>query len=316
MSEQEEVPRSNSQPTNGGAEDDIGTKTRSVAQLALLYIGIPGATLYPLGLVALLIQLLRDPSFPYFDPVTAWAAVSVIPQTVVIWTGIGLAYLSVFTTFVGVEVYYLTLLVLHHWQKRHKGTGSPENASDRGESRRMLRWSLYLLPLLPLAILMSAGDLNLDRPGHIIVLFGFILFACGGGALAGYVRDRRYHRGSYGGFVVAYIGALLAALCLSALSDPALPQVQIETAEVGAPLDCSAASDTQRFVMLSQSGPYWYAYNKSGLFAFTMDTSHHMRFRDTLNSRYRDTLIPECPEEQGTNEVLQALQMVDDDEEE
>jgi hypothetical protein len=51
--------------------------------------------------------------------------------------------------------------------------------------------------------------------------------------------------------------------------------------------------------MLSQSGPYWYVYNQGGLFAFTMDTSHHLRSRDTLNSRYRDTIITECPEEQG-----------------
>jgi hypothetical protein len=82
------------------------------------------------------------------------------------------------------------------------------------------------------------------------------------------------------------------------LSDPALPQVEIDTAEVGAPLDCSEVSDRQRFVMLSQSGPYWYVYNEGGLFAFTMDTSHHIRFRDTLNSRYRDTITPECPEEE------------------
>ena len=84
---------------------------------------------------------------------------------------------------------------------------------------------------------------------------------------------------------------LLAALCLSALSDPALPHVGIDTAPVDAPLDYSETSDTQRFVLLSSSGPYWHVYNEGGLFAFTMDTSHHMR--------YRDTLIPECPEEEG-----------------
>jgi hypothetical protein len=298
MSEQEEAPRSHSQPTYDGSEDNITTKTRGLAELAILYIGIPGATLYPLGLLALLIQLLSDPSFPYYDPVTAWAAVSVISQTVVIGTGIGLAYTSLFAALVGIEVYYLTLLLLHLWQKRKNPSSGSQNSSPRRESRRVLRWSLYLLPLLPLAILQSTSDVNFERPGHIIVFFGFIVFACGGGALAGYIRDRRYPRGSYSGFVVAYIGALLAALCLAALSDPALPQVEIETAQVGAPLDCSQASEKDRFVMLSQSGPYWYVYNKEGLFAFTMDTSHHIRYRDTLNSRYGETLIPECPEEE------------------
>ena len=299
MSEHEPS-HSHDQPHNNGSEDNISTKTRGIAELALLYIGLPGATLYPLGLLALLIQILRDSSFPYYDPVTAWSAVSVISQTVVIWTGIGLAYLSFITALVGMEVYYLTLLLLQHWQKRKNRTpSSSESSSTRRESRRVLRWSLYLLPLLPLVILESINGVNLDRPSDIVFLVGFILFACGGGALAGYLRDRRYRRRSYSSLVVAYIGALLAALCLSTLTDPALPHVQIETAQVGAPLDCTEASDKDRFVMLSQNGPYLYVYNKSGLFAFTMDTSHHIRYRDTLNSRYRVNQNPECPEEEG-----------------
>ena len=89
MSEQEDL-RQHGHPGNDGSEDDMVTKSKTVAELALVYIGIPGVTLYPLGLVALLIQLLKDPHFPYLDPVTAWTAVSIIPQTVVIWTGIGL----------------------------------------------------------------------------------------------------------------------------------------------------------------------------------------------------------------------------------
>src|SRR3954447_26384674 len=124
MSEQDS-PRKDNQPSNGASEGN--TSTKSIAQLVLLYIGIPGATLYPLGLLALLIQLLRDASFPYYDPVTAWAAVAVIPQTVVIWTGIWLVFLSLFTALVGVEVYYLTLLLLHQWQKRRKRSSSSEN---------------------------------------------------------------------------------------------------------------------------------------------------------------------------------------------
>ena len=296
MSEQEDH-RRHGHPGNDGSEDDTATKTKTVAELALVYIGIPGVTLYPLGLVALIIQLLRDPYFPYLDPVTAWTAVSVIPQTVVIWTGIGLVYLSLFTALVGMEVYYLTFLLLHKWHKRQKRSSSSENSSDRRESRRVLRWSLYLLPLLPVAILSAVGEVNFDQPVDFIFLFGFILFSCGGGALAGYIREHRYHRGPFSGLVVAYIGAILAALCISAMSEPALPQIEIDTANVGAPLDCSAASDKQRFVLLSQSGPYLYVYNKEGLFAFTMDTTQHIRYRDTLNSRYKDTLITECPGE-------------------
>jgi hypothetical protein len=136
MSEQDS-PRKDNQPSNDASEDNTSTKTSSVAQLLLLYIGIPGATLYPLGLLALLIQLLRDPSFPFLDPVTAWGAVSVIPQTIVIWTGIWLVFLSLFTALVGAQVYYVTLLLLGQWQKRYKRSGrSSENSSDRAEIPR------------------------------------------------------------------------------------------------------------------------------------------------------------------------------------
>lgn len=286
MSERE-AHRSYGQPSNDGSEDNIGAKSKTMAELALVYIGIPGATLYPLGLVALLIQVLRDPHFPYLDPVTAWTAVSLISQTVVIGTGIALAYLSLLAALLGMEVYYLTFTLLHKWHKR-QGSG-PESSSNKRESRRMRRWSLYLLPLLPLAMLEGVGGVNFHQPVDIVFLFGFILFSCGGGALAGYIRERRYDRGPFSGLVVAYIGAILAALCLSALSGPGLPQVEIDTAQVGAPLDCSEASGKQRFVMLSQNGPYLYVYNEGGLFAFTIDETEHIR--------YRDTLFPECPGE-------------------
>ena len=43
-----------------------------------------------------------------------------ISQTVAIWTGIWLVFLSLFTALVGVEVYYLTPLLLRQWQKRRK----------------------------------------------------------------------------------------------------------------------------------------------------------------------------------------------------
>ena len=37
---------------------------RDLVEGGLLYIGIPAVTLYPLGFIALGVQLWRDPSFP------------------------------------------------------------------------------------------------------------------------------------------------------------------------------------------------------------------------------------------------------------
>jgi hypothetical protein len=210
MSKQEEAsPQDSQHPTNDRSEDHLTTKTKGLAELALLYIGIPGVTLYPLGLLALLVQLLRDPHFPFYDPVTVWTAISVIPHTVVIGTGISLVYVSLVAALAGLEVYYLTLLLLHLWQKHKNPSSGSETSSTRRERRRVLRWSLLLLPLLPLALSAGLGDLNFDRPGDIFVFVGFIVFSCGGGALAGYIRDRRYPRGPTVGLLLAISGLCL-----------------------------------------------------------------------------------------------------------
>ena len=86
----------------------------------LLYIGIPAVTLYPLGFIALGIQLCRDPSFPYHDVTTIWEAVSLIPQTVVVATGIRLIYTSLIAAIcVAAVVGLLVTLVL--WRPEKAG---------------------------------------------------------------------------------------------------------------------------------------------------------------------------------------------------
>lgn len=177
MSEQE-ARRSFSQPGNDGSEDNAVTKTKSLAELALVYIGIPGATLYPLGLVALLMQVWLDPRFPYTDLTTAWTAVSLIPQTVVIGTGISLAYVSLVAVVLGMEVYFLTFGLLNTWHKR-QDRSSPERLRNRRESNSLHRWGLYLLLLLPVAILEGVRDLNFDKPTDYIFALGFFVFSAG-----------------------------------------------------------------------------------------------------------------------------------------
>jgi hypothetical protein len=70
-----------SQSHNDGVPDrQGGIKPRDLVEGGLLYKGIPAVTLYPLGFVALGIQLWRDPSFPYHDFTTIWEAVSLNPR--------------------------------------------------------------------------------------------------------------------------------------------------------------------------------------------------------------------------------------------
>ena len=51
-------------------------KAKDVVEVALLYVGVPAVTLYPLGFIGLFIQLWRDNFFPYYDFNMIWNAVA------------------------------------------------------------------------------------------------------------------------------------------------------------------------------------------------------------------------------------------------
>ena len=87
-------------------------KVRDLVEVALLYVGIPAVTLYPLGFVGLLIQLWRDNFFPYYDYDMVWNAVAMIPNTVVVGTGVELLYFSVVSTLLGIGIASLSSKLL------------------------------------------------------------------------------------------------------------------------------------------------------------------------------------------------------------
>ena len=69
-------------------------KVRSLAESVLFYGGIPAALLYPLGVLGVGIQLWRDPLFSYSRLDTVRVAVSLVPEKVVIGTGIRLLFFA------------------------------------------------------------------------------------------------------------------------------------------------------------------------------------------------------------------------------
>ena len=89
-------------------------RVRSVAESALFYVGIPAAALYPLGVLGTGIQLWRDPMFPYTRLDTVWVAVSLVPERVVVGTGIRLLFLALVSVAfaVGVSVLLVRGLLL------------------------------------------------------------------------------------------------------------------------------------------------------------------------------------------------------------
>lgn len=154
-----------------------GTKTRDIVEVALLYVGVPAVTLYPLGFVGLGLQLWRDPFFPYTDFTTIWEAVSLISERVVIRTGIELIYLSLVATLLEVGVASLTGAFLRRG-KHDDEYGNDESADERPRSP-------YLLVLVPMAALLVWSSVSIDSWNDAGYLAAFILFCVGGGVLMG-----------------------------------------------------------------------------------------------------------------------------------
>jgi hypothetical protein len=79
-------------------------RVRSLVESVLFYVGIPAALLYPMGVLGVGIQLWRDPLFPYARLDTVWVAVSLVPERVVIGTGIRLLLFALLSAAFGVGV--------------------------------------------------------------------------------------------------------------------------------------------------------------------------------------------------------------------
>jgi hypothetical protein len=257
-----------------------GIRPRDLVEGGLLYIGIPAVTLYPLGFVALGVQLWRDPSFPYHDFTTIWEAVSLIPQRVVVATGIRLIYTSLIATILGAAVVGLCFELLS-W--RHKGTGEQGNRLDSLPQSNH-RWSIPLLLLLPLLVspLLIRGDLPIDSRHDYDAFYvtGFIVFALIGGGIFNLVRSRSRDDWFIIGLGAAYTAAILAAMCLAATQTPALSLVKVHVPAhgVSGAETCSKEIRGNTYVKLEEGLFYWHLYNKGGLFAIPETELHRIEY--------------------------------------
>jgi hypothetical protein len=230
---------------------------RDLVQSLLFYVGIPAFTLYPLGFAALAIQLWNDPLFPYYDFDTVWYAVTLVPQTQVIGTGLKLMFLSLVATALGVGIALRVSRFLH----RRRGLSVEEKPEGAGR----VRWAIYLLILLPLAAFLLAYEVILNNWADVFALAGFFVLSAGVGVSVGYMRAQEHESLFHTGLAVAYVGALFAALCLAAINPPSLPLVRVD-AEAGVTPSCTKMSN-KMFVVLATGSSYWHVFNKEGLYA-------------------------------------------------
>jgi len=139
-----------------------------------------------------------------------------------------------------------------------------------------------LLILLPIAMLMGVPSTVFDERNDAWYLAGFVLFNVGAGVVLAYIRF--YHlKGTFPTeWVPAYIAAVVAAsLCLAALHPPDLPVVEIKAQAAGTSSEDSGTLNQDRFIFLTQSGPYWYVYNEDGVYSFQIEKAEFVGYIDT-----------------------------------
>jgi hypothetical protein len=83
----------------------------------------------------------------------------------------------------------------------------------------------------------------------------------------------------------AYFGAVVAALCISALYSPSLPIVTIQS-DIGEAPDCSTSLD-RTFVMLDETPGYWHVYNKTGLYSLNESEVESVRYQNCQEREIR-----------------------------
>jgi hypothetical protein len=220
-------------------------------------VGIPAALLYPLGGLGVGLQLWLAPLFPYSRLDTVWTAVSLVPEKVVIGMGIRLLYFGLLSTAFGIGVSVLVVRGLILVGRE------PAEASAVGKGGPR-RWMLYLLLLIPIAVVGIWTSVRVSNVTELAYLVGFFVFSAGAGLVVGYVRWMSAESSYYLSVLAVYVGGIAAAVCLAATQTPPLPLVEIK-ADRNATLACKEVPTEDMFVMLDRGDSYLYLYNKKGL---------------------------------------------------
>ena len=255
---------------------------REVIEGFLFYVGIPALTLYPLGFVALCLQMWRDHQFPYswdfggFNFGMIWYATSLVPKVVVIGTGVRMLFVSVLACVLVMGVASLSSNFLQRWWYVRRRWHLVEAWKANGKWE-VLFWRLSFVTLLPLAVYVIWNDFAVDSWYDAPFLAAFVLFCAAAGTVVIHARHREGGRRFLHGLALAYAGALLAALSLSALQFPDLPQVELDAAAEAWP----ERPTGEPFVVLSQGAGYWHVYNRtSGLLAVPEEETKVVRHWD------------------------------------
>jgi hypothetical protein len=209
-----------------------------------------------------------------------WTAVSLVADRVVIGTGIRLLLFALISVAFGVGVSVMLVRGLLRLGR------NPAEASDVGKGGPR-RWMLYVLLLIPLAVVVLWKSVRVSNATELAYFFGFFVFSAAAGLVIGWVRWASSTERFYLTIAAAYLGGLAAALCLAATQTPTLPLVELR-AEKHATVACSGVPAKEMFVMLDRGDSYLYLYNEDGLLSLPEGEAGTVRFRECQDYLDRD----------------------------
>ncbi len=89
------------------------------------------------------------------------------------------------------------------------------------------RWMLYLLLLMPLAVVGVWNSIRVSNATELAYFIGFFVFSTAAGLVIGYMRWISAESSYYLSVLAVYVGGIAAAVCLAATQTPPLPLVEI-----------------------------------------------------------------------------------------
>jgi hypothetical protein len=140
---------------------------------------------------------------------------------VVIGTGIRLLCFGLLSTAFGIGLSVLVVRALILLGRE------PAEASAVGKGGPR-RWILYLLLLMPLAVVVLWNSVRVNNATELAYFIGFFVFSAGAGLVIGYVRWMSAESSYYLSVLAAYVGGVAAAVYLAASQTPPLVEIRAD----------------------------------------------------------------------------------------
>lgn len=253
-----ELPNPNADAEAQQHAHSVSVMAKRLSETLGVFTPITAVIIYPLGFLALCLQIYRDPSFPSSDLYMAWYATSVIPHMVIFSTAVHVLFLSLISSYVGLCLSTVFLALMRHLLKGQQSV----------LGRQQWLWRLFIGVGLPLAILyMQPAILRLDihsewpERDYLFISLALLL-SLGVGILVGFLRIVCQGQQLWRGLGIAYGGAVVAALCFAFVEYPALPLAEFTPRSEGESIYTPRGrSPEEVFQLLGNSGGRWYGYN-------------------------------------------------------